>query len=87
MVMFLFFLGYPYYREGIAKGEMRFSVHKTVSVFFSAYVPAGSPRRHVLLSVLLKMITRETDKLSSSSDLPCVWGDIRIHIGCGFRRF
>lgn len=39
------------------------------------------------MSVLLKMITREAEKLYSSSDLPCVWGDVRIHLGYGFQRF
>lgn len=61
-------------------GEVRVSVHKTVSFFFLACVPARSPRRHVLMSVLLNMITREAEK-PDSSDLPCVWGDVRIHLG------
>lgn len=39
------------------------------------------------MSVLPKMITREAEKLHSSSDLPCVWGDVRIHLGYGFQSF
>lgn len=43
---------------GLAIGEVRFSVHKSASFFFLACVPARSLTRHVLMSVLLKMITR-----------------------------
>lgn len=66
--------------------EVRFSVHKTVIFFFSADVPVRSPRRHVLMSVLPKVITGEAEK-PYSSDLPCVWGHVRIYLDYGFQSF
>jgi len=71
----------------VAVGEVKFSVHQTVSFFFLANAPARTPRRHVLMSVLTKMITREAEKLYSSSNILSVWGDIRIPLGCGFQIF
>ena len=67
-------------------GEVRFTGHKTVRFFFFflACVPARALRRHILMSLLLKVITREAEKRYHPSDLPCVWGDIRIHLGYGF---